>query len=49
MQQDVLGKNPTTTVGVIDELETDNWGIDGEPHDPQKTGAMSLWAEWVAV
>lgn len=26
----VLGKNPATTVVVIDELETDNWGIGGE-------------------
>lgn len=28
--QDVLGKNPQTTVVVIDELDTDNWGIGGE-------------------
>jgi 4-oxalocrotonate tautomerase len=28
--QDVLGKNPATTVVVIDEVETDNWGIAGE-------------------
>lgn len=28
--QDVLGKNPATTVVVIDELPTDNWGIGGE-------------------
>lgn len=28
--QDVLGKNPQTTVVVIDEVETDNWGIGGE-------------------
>lgn len=27
---DVLGKNPQTTVVVIDEVETDNWGIAGE-------------------
>ena len=26
---DVLGKNPETTVVVIDELDTDNWGIGG--------------------
>jgi len=26
----ILGKNPQTTVVVIDEVETDNWGIDGE-------------------
>ena len=28
--QDVFGKNPATTVIVIDEVETDNWGIGGE-------------------
>lgn len=28
--QDVLNKNPETTVVVIDEVETDNWGIGGE-------------------
>lgn len=27
---DVLGKNPNTTVVVIDEVNTDNWGIGGE-------------------
>jgi len=27
---DTLGKNPATTVVVIDEVETDNWGIAGE-------------------
>ena len=26
----VLGKNPATTVVVIDEVDTDNWGIGGE-------------------
>ena len=26
----VLGKNPATTVVVIDEIDTDNWGIAGE-------------------
>jgi 4-oxalocrotonate tautomerase len=26
----VLNKNPATTVVVIDEVETDNWGIAGE-------------------
>jgi 4-oxalocrotonate tautomerase len=25
-----LGKNPATTVVVIEEVETDNWGIGGE-------------------
>jgi 4-oxalocrotonate tautomerase len=28
--QRTLGKNPATTVVVIDEVETDNWGIGGE-------------------
>ena len=28
--QEVLGKNPATTVVTIDEVETDNWGIGGE-------------------
>lgn len=28
---DVLGKNPATTVVVIDEVDTDNWGIGGLP------------------
>ena len=28
--QKVLNKNPTTTVVVIDEVDTDNWGIAGE-------------------
>jgi 4-oxalocrotonate tautomerase len=26
----ILGKNPQTTVVVIEEVETDNWGIGGE-------------------
>ena len=26
----VLGKNPATTVVVIDEVNTDNWGIGGQ-------------------
>lgn len=28
--QDVLGKNPATTIVVIEEVPTDNWGIAGE-------------------
>jgi 4-oxalocrotonate tautomerase len=30
MLVEVLGKNPATTVVVIDEVDTDNWGIGGE-------------------
>lgn len=29
--QRVLGKNPATTVVVIDEVDTENWGIGGLP------------------
>ncbi len=28
--QNILGKNPQTTVVVIEEVPTDNWGIGGE-------------------
>lgn len=28
--QEVLGKNPATTVVVIEEVDTDNWGVGGE-------------------
>ncbi len=28
--QEILGKNPATTVVVIDEVDTDNWGIGGQ-------------------
>jgi len=28
--RDILGKNPQTTVVVIEEVDTDNWGIAGE-------------------
>jgi len=27
---DVLGKNPKTTFVIIDEIDTDNWGIGGQ-------------------
>ncbi len=30
MLRDILGKDPQPTVVVIDEVETDNWGIGGE-------------------
>ncbi len=30
MLKDVLGKDPQTTVVVIEEVDTDNWGIAGE-------------------
>jgi len=28
--QSILGKNPGTTFVIIDEVDTDNWGIGGE-------------------
>ncbi len=28
--RDILGKNPQTTFVIIEEVETDNWGIGGE-------------------
>lgn len=28
--QEQLGKNPATTIVIIDEVETDNWGIGGQ-------------------
>ena len=30
MLVEVLGKNPATTVVVIEEVDTDNWGVGGE-------------------
>lgn len=30
MLQDVLGKSPSSTFVVIEEVSTDNWGIAGE-------------------
>jgi 4-oxalocrotonate tautomerase len=37
--QEVLGKNPATTIVVIDEIETDNWGIAGQSvTERRKTG-----------
>lgn len=34
----VLGKNPKTTVVVIDEINTDNWGIAGESVTKRRKG-----------
>jgi 4-oxalocrotonate tautomerase len=35
--QQVLGKNPATTVVVIDEVDTDNWGLGGEQVTRRRT------------
>ena len=37
---DVLGKNPATTVVVIDEVETDNWGVGGESITVRRKNGM---------
>ncbi|WP_437214481.1 2-hydroxymuconate tautomerase family protein [Pectobacterium sp. LFLA-215] len=37
---DVLNKNPKTTVVVIDEVETDNWGIGGVPVTELRKGSQ---------
>ena len=36
----VLGKNPATTIVIIEEVETESWGIAGEPvSERRKRGA----------
>ena len=36
----VLGKNPATTIVIIEEVKTENWGIAGEPvSERRKRGA----------
>jgi len=37
---DVLGKNPSTTVVVIDEVNTDNWGVAGIPVTERRAKGM---------
>ena len=39
--QRVLNKNPATTLVVIDEVETDNWGIAGESVTARNAKAKS--------
>ena len=34
--QEVLNKNPETTIVIIDEVSTDNWGIAGEQVTQQR-------------
>lgn len=36
-----LGKNPATTVVIIDEVPTDNWGIGGESVTVRRLGPKS--------
>ncbi|WP_299480337.1 4-oxalocrotonate tautomerase family protein [uncultured Roseibium sp.] len=35
---DVLGKNPSTTFVVIDEVDMENWGIGGLPVEEFRAG-----------
>jgi 4-oxalocrotonate tautomerase len=37
--QNVLGKNPATTFVIIDEVDTDNWGIAGESVTVQRAAS----------
>lgn len=39
---DVLNKNPQTTVVVIDEIKTDNWGIAGEQVTELRKAAIKV-------
>jgi 4-oxalocrotonate tautomerase len=38
----VLGKNPKTTVIIIDEVETDNWGVGGESITDVRSKSSSI-------
>ena len=40
LPMDVLGKSPATTVVVIEEVETDNWGIGGESVTARRKAGM---------
>ena len=42
---DVLDKNPDTTIVVIDEVDTDNWGIGFEQVTELRKQASTLPAE----
>ena len=43
----VLGKNPATTVVVIDEVDTDNWGAGGESITiRRKRGGLTVPKRW---
>lgn len=39
--QRVLNKNPATTVVIIEEVETDNWGVGGETVTARNVKAKS--------
>ena len=38
--KDVIGKNPATTMVVIDEVSTDNWGVAGEQVSARRKRGM---------
>ncbi|MEI7188847.1 4-oxalocrotonate tautomerase family protein [Dickeya dianthicola] len=37
---DTLGKNPATTVVIIDEVDTDSWGIGGQSVTERRQQAL---------
>lgn len=37
---DVLGKNPTTTHVVIQEIDLENWGVGGLPVEEYRAGQL---------
>ncbi len=37
---DVLGKDPATTFVVIDEVDTDNWGVAGQSVSQRRRAAL---------
>ena len=40
---DVLGKDPKTTFVVIDEVDTDNWGVSGETITVMRKKALNKY------
>jgi len=45
--RDTLGKNPNTTVVVIDEVEMDNWGIGSVPVEQFRSRGRLRWTPTV--
>ncbi len=43
--QTVLGKNPATTFVIIDEVDTDDWGVGGEPVTKLRAAAKAARGE----
>ena len=43
----VLGKNPETTIVIIEEVETENWGIAGQPVSERRK--QEVWSAATGV